>query len=150
MSDVSEIVGDLELTADFDNSTVTGTADNFTVLATADAELPGQNLDGSLDLANGQIMSWPDGSQAFTGNLAGDLTGVVNDGELGELDATFAIDTEMSGDFLSGGSAGGAPDILVVGSVGTVATTVDGELIDEREIGMLGVACTVECDTLLE
>ncbi|MFE3838511.1 transferrin-binding protein-like solute binding protein [Pseudogemmobacter sonorensis] len=76
----AEMLGEVDLTANFATGQITGEFDDFNTAA-------GQELNGTLRVSNGQIVG-----NAFSADIAGNLTGTTS--------APGAVSGSVSGDFL--------------------------------------------------
>lgn len=99
----ADMIGDLDLDADFGAGTIRGEMDDFN---TRD----GRELDGELRIGNGRITG-----SGFTGRATGTLSGGAN--------APGAVDARINGDFLgrdAGAIAGSGTGTSAGGNVGIV------------------------------
>lgn len=97
-------LGDLSLTADFQNSAVTGGLSNIN-------DSTGASYKNSIPLTNGGINRSAGVGQTVTGELVGDVVDASNN--------TVSFDTNLSGDFL------GTDEGYIAGDV-TGSLTIDG------------------------
>ncbi len=138
----SNIVGDLNLTADFDAGTVSGTADNINLLLSPNPDVNSQSLAGSLNVSNGTITG-----TAIAADLTGNLSGVASG-----LNATLSADLDLNGEIMSSSVDGTSSDIITGGITGDIDVFLAGSLQDTLTFepdDLDFVVCTVDCNTLV-
>ena len=135
------IIGEMEMTADFDAGTVSGSASNVNLLVDGNSDIESQMLTGSLDI-DGTITG-----TSMEASMTGDLGGVIQG-----FSATFAADMDLDGEFASSDPLGTESDVMGGLVTGDIDVIVGGSLEDTMALypGDAGfIVCTVECDTLL-
>ncbi len=139
----ANLVGDIDLTADFDAGTISGSASNINVLPDPDPDAQSQLLNGSLTVSNGLI-----NNTGMAADLTGQLTGNFFD-EATTLDAEL----ELEGDFYSSTVDGANSDIIFGSIIGGISMTTPTKTDEEFMYIDTGygafMACTVDCETLV-
>lgn len=134
------IIGEMEMTADFDAGTVSGNASNVNILVDGNSDIESQMLTGTLDI-DGTITS-----TSMEASMTGDLGGVIQG-----FSATFSADMDLDGEFASSEPLGTGSDVMAGLITGDIDISVAGNeetmTLYPGDAGF--VVCTVECDTLV-